>query len=129
MCKCELKKEEEERVRMRRDNIAQDLKRKKIMAQMLEELLASGGDILESDGLVNTLEESSKATIEITASLENAKNIEKKIEDSRKIFKPVANQGARLYFALQDIACLDPMYRYSMSWFQDLFVRPFQERE
>ena len=80
-------------------------------------MLQSGDDILESDSLVDTLETSSKMTIDITATLENAKNIEKKIEDSRKIFKPVANQGARLYFALQDIAVLDPMYRYSMSWF------------
>jgi dynein heavy chain len=100
VCKCELKKEEEERVRMRRDNIVADQEKKKIMNDMLESLLHSGDDILESDDLVEKLELSSKTTIEITARLENAKNIEKKIDDSRKIFKPVANQGARLYFAL-----------------------------
>jgi dynein heavy chain len=114
---------------MRRDNIVADQEKKKIMNEMLESLLHSGDDILESDDLVEKLELSSKTTIEITARLENAKNIEKKIEDSRKIFKPVANQGARLYFALQDISVLDPMYRYSMSWFQNLFVRPFLDRE
>jgi dynein heavy chain, axonemal len=114
---------------MRRDNIVADQEKKKLMNEMLESLLNSGDDILESDDLVEKLELSSKTTIEITARLENAKNIEKKIDDSRKIFKPVANQGARLYFALQDISVLDPMYRYSMNWFQDLFLRPFQERE
>ena len=51
-----------------------------------------------------------------------AKHIEDRIEENRKIFKPVAQHGARLYFAIQDLAMLDPMYVFSMKWFSALFA-------
>lgn len=33
----------------------------------------------------------------------------------------MAVNGARLYFAVQTLAALDPMYQFSMAWFRELF--------
>jgi len=56
-------------------------------------------------------------TEDIGIKLMIAQQVEQRIEDSRRIFKPVASQGVRLYFAVQDLAILDPMYKFSMKWF------------
>lgn len=40
-----------------------------------------------------------------------------------------AKQGARLYFAVQDLKLLDDMYQFSMSWFQKLFNSAFNVEE
>ena len=75
---------------------------------------------------MNTLEESKTITQDINHKLTVAKHIEDRIEENRKIFKPVAQHGARLYFAVQDLAMLDPMYVFSMKWFRDLFLQTFK---
>ena len=60
----------------------------------------SGKNILESDDLVNKLEASKQITNDINHKLLTAKHIEDRIEENRKIFKPVAEHTARLYFAV-----------------------------
>ena len=85
-------------------------------------LRSEGSEILESDDFVNKLEESKTITQDINNKLQVAKHIEDRIEENRKIFKPVAQHGARLYFAIQDLAMLDPMYVFSMKWFSALFA-------
>ena len=92
----------------------------------MDTLRNSGKDILDSDDLVNKLEDSKQLTNDINHKLSVAKHIEDRIEENRKIFKPVASHGARLYFAVQDLPTLDPMYHFSMRWFRELFNQTFQ---
>ena len=40
-----------------------------------------------------------------------------------------AKQGARLYFAVQDLKLLDDMYQFSMNWFRGLFNQTFNFEE
>ena len=35
----------------------------------------------------------------------------------------MAQHSSILYFAVTDLANIDPMYQYSLRWFLDLFVR------
>jgi len=92
-------------------------------------LRTSGHEILESDDFVNQLEESKKVTEDINIKLTTSKHIEERIEENRKTFKPVAQHGARLYFAMQQLSQLDPMYHFSMKWFRDLFLTCFKTDE
>lgn len=82
----------------------------------------SGQEILESDGFVKTLNESKETTNEIEKKLKQAKNTEDKIREFREKFEATAKQGARLYFAVQDLQMLDDMYQFSMNWFRGLFT-------
>lgn len=68
-------------------------------------------------------------TAEINHKLNVARHIEERIEENRKIFKPVAEHGARLYFAVQELPMLDPMYQFSMKWFKDHFNSCFEVKE
>ena len=60
------------------------------MEQILEILRTSGSEILESDHFVNTMEESRKITNDIVNKLQAAKHIEERLEENRKILKPLA---------------------------------------
>ena len=60
------------------------------MDQILEMLRSSGQDILESDDFVNTMEESRKITSDITNKLAATRHIEERIEENRKMLRPVA---------------------------------------
>jgi hypothetical protein len=50
----------------------------------------SGSEILESDGFVNTMEESRKITNDIVSKQTAAKHIEDRLEENRRILKPLA---------------------------------------
>lgn len=60
------------------------------MEQILDILRNSGTEILESDSFVNTMEESRKITNDIISKLAAAKHIEDRLEENRKILKPLA---------------------------------------
>ena len=57
-----------------------------------------------------------------------AEETSKKIEASRMDYRPVAKHSAVLFFSIADLANIDPMYQYSLSWFVNLFVLSIQER-
>ena len=48
---------------------------------------------------------------------------EKQIDETRELYRPVANRAALLFFCISDLALVDPMYQYSLTWFINLFVR------
>lgn len=54
---------------------------------------------------------------------------EAKIDEARAGYKPVAHHSSLLYFAVTDLANIDPMYQYSLRWFVDLFVRAIADTE
>lgn len=122
VCHHESAKEEEEREKLARQNVLFARKKRETVNEILSMLRSEGSEILESDDFVNKLEESKTITQDINNKLQVAKHIEDRIEENRKIFKPVAQHGARLYFAIQDLAMLDPMYVFSMKWFSALFA-------
>ena len=74
--------------------------KKQIVNDILDTLRNSGKNILESDDLVNKLEASKQLTNEINHKLNVARHVEERIEENRKLFNPVAEHGARLYFAV-----------------------------
>jgi dynein heavy chain len=92
-----------------------------LQKEILHKLMNSKDDILEDDALLNSLNESKKITADITRKLKSAKHLQDKIENSRKAFKPVAVHGAKLFFVVQSLKELDPMYDFSMKWFRELF--------
>lgn len=43
------------------------------------------------------------------------------IEETRNRYQVIADRGALLYFVIQDLANIDPMYQYSLTYFINLF--------
>lgn len=46
---------------------------------------------------------------------------EKEIDYARNQYTPVSTHSANLFFCLTELANIDPMYQYSLTWFLHLF--------
>jgi hypothetical protein len=56
-----------------------------------------------------------------------AEATEKEIDDTREQYRPVAVRASLLFFAISELAAVEPMYQYSLGWFLSLFVRAIEE--
>lgn len=90
-------------------------------SNILKLLAESTGDILEDETLINTLSESKKTSSEVAQKLKEAEVTEKDIDDTRVKYTPVAYRSTILYFAVADMAVIDPMYQFSLGWFVKLY--------
>ena len=107
----------------RRDKLvlqmANDAKQLKELEDRTFKLLESSeGNILDNEPLINTLN-NSKLTSGVIKQrvVESVKN-EQEINAAREEYRPVATRSSLLYFVIADLGRLDPMYQYSLSYFQ-----------
>ena len=104
-------------------------KLKEIEDEILRVLSASQGNILEDEEAVNILQSSKILSDEISEKQKISDETEAKIDVARAGYKPVAHHSSILYFAVTDMANIDPMYQYSLRWFIDLFVRAIADSQ
>eukprot|EP01138_Halocafeteria_seosinensis_P006356 gb/GECG01006497.1/.p1 GENE.gb/GECG01006497.1/~~gb/GECG01006497.1/.p1 ORF type:complete len:3153 (+),score=416.35 gb/GECG01006497.1/:1-9459(+) len=90
-------------------------------AKILKLLQESSGNILDDTELIRVLKES-KAVAKVTNErLEESKKTQEMIEQTREEYRSVAIRGAIIYFVVADLARLDPMYQFSLAYFNKLF--------
>ena len=58
-----------------------------------------------------------------------SKETEKLIDTTRNEYRPVAFRAALLFFCVADMANVDPMYQYSLQWYNNLFVSAIRASE
>ena len=51
----------------------------------------------------------------------------KEIEQATQNYKPAGGRNATLFFCVADLAAVDPMYQYSLTWFVSLFIRSIRD--
>lgn len=56
------------------------------------------------------------------------KETEAVIEATRKQYRPLANYSSTLFFSIVNLANVDFMYQYSLSWFMNLFTTSIKLR-
>ena len=91
--------------------------------KILEKLNESTGNILDDEDLVQTLQKSKQAAKLIEKRVAAAAKTEESINKTRASYAHVAFASSNLFFAISDLAALDPMYQYSLAWFNGLFTR------
>ena len=89
--------------------------------RILELLSKSQGLVLDDKELVEKLQESKIKSTEVKKNLVEAEETQKNIDEARLKCKPVATRGSILYFVIADLALIDPMYQFSLSYFNRLF--------
>ncbi|ELV12158.1 Dynein heavy chain 12, axonemal [Tupaia chinensis] len=57
-----------------------------------------------------------------------AEKTELKIAESREGYRPIAKHSSVLFFSIADLANIDPMYQYSLTWFVNLYVNSIHDR-
>ena len=58
-----------------------------------------------------------------------AEETEKKIDDTRMGYTPIAVHSSILFFCIADLANIEPMYQYSLTWYINLFVASIDNSE
>lgn len=85
--------------------------------------------ILDNVELIKTLETSKKNSTIIKKNLEETTAIEETINISRSQYIPVSIRGTVLYFVISDLALIDPMYQFSLTYFKKLFLTAMEKGE
>ena len=92
-------------------------------------VLSEVEDILGDEAAIETLMQAGQLSGEIKKKEEKAAVTEKEIDDARTGYKPVALKTAGLFFTIQDLANIDPMYQYSLPYFIKLFESSISQAE
>lgn len=66
---------------------------------------------------------------EFQAKVTIAEQTEKDIDETRSQYIPVAINTQILFFCVSDMAKIDPMYQYSLEWFNNLFLFGINQAE
>ncbi|XP_047524724.1 dynein axonemal heavy chain 6 [Pieris napi] len=97
--------------------------------KILRLLYASSGNILDDEELIETLNESKETSEIINARLVETEATEVSISAAREKYRTVATRGAVLYFAVAQLAEIDPMYQFSLKYFTQVFNLVIEKSE
>jgi dynein heavy chain len=91
----------------------------KIMLKTLEDdllsrLSSAGANILGDTALVENLETTKRTAAEIEQKVAEAKITSAKIDQARELYRPAAARASLLYFVLNDLNTLNPIYQFSL---------------
>nr|CCA21283.1 inner dynein arm heavy chain 1beta putative [Albugo laibachii Nc14]CCA21656.1 dynein heavy chain 2 putative [Albugo laibachii Nc14] len=89
--------------------------------EILRLLSAAKGSLLDDEVLVNTLNASKITSEEVTSRLHVSQATEEKIDEARMGYKDVAIRSSTVYFVLNDLTRIDPMYQFSLDSYIDRF--------
>eukprot|EP00002_Diphylleia_rotans_P021405 TRINITY_DN4165_c0_g1_i7.p1 TRINITY_DN4165_c0_g1~~TRINITY_DN4165_c0_g1_i7.p1 ORF type:complete len:4191 (+),score=803.60 TRINITY_DN4165_c0_g1_i7:51-12623(+) len=95
--------------------------------RVLQLLNSTSGDFLDDENLIITLQQSEKTSNELKIKLDLAAQNEIEIDTARSIYVPLARKGSVLYFCLYGLGNLDPMYQYSLQFFNNIYYASLKE--
>ncbi|OQR93149.1 dynein heavy chain [Achlya hypogyna] len=95
---------------------------KEIEDKTLHILSASEGNILEDETAINTMNQGKQVADQIKSEQVIAEATELEIDAVRQGYRPVAYSSQVLFFCIDQLANIEPVYQYSLSWFIALFV-------
>ncbi len=84
-------------------------------------MLANAKNILEDEKGIEVLSASKSKSNEIAEKQQIAEKTEKKIDTARSQYQPMSKEAAHLFFGISDLANIDPMYQYSLTYYIELF--------
>ena len=87
-----------------------------IEARILSLLSASEGDVLDDDDLVQTLSQAKVTAQTLSAKVAECEGTQQELNATRNLYVGVAARAAALFFCIGDLAAIDPMYQFSLSW-------------
>jgi len=123
----ELEQQKQELVKMQNDF---SVRLEQLEASLLEALSsADPSTILDNKELIENLDTTKKTTTEIQEKSELAKVTEVEINTQREIYRPVAAEGAMLYFLVIQLNVMEFMYQYSLEAFTTFFFKAINRTE
>nr|CAB3238531.1 dynein beta chain, ciliary-like [Phallusia mammillata] len=99
---------------------------KRLEDNLLSRLSAAEGNFLGDTELVENLEHTKRTSEEIEVKVQEAKRNEVKINEAREHYRPVASRASLLYFILNDLHKINPIYQFSLKAFSVVFLRAIE---
>lgn len=90
------------------------IKLKELEDSLLHRLSSAEGNILSDTALVDNLETTKRTAATIAEQVEEAKKTEAQINTARELYRPAATRAAMLYFILNDLNKINPLYQFSL---------------
>ena len=90
------------------------IKIKELEDSLLARLSAAGGNFLGDYALVENLENTKRTAAEIEVKVAEGKTTEVKINEAREQYRPAAARASLLYFILNDLNKINPIYQFSL---------------
>ncbi|KAL7748727.1 hypothetical protein RI367_005881 [Sorochytrium milnesiophthora] len=97
--------------------------------KILEVLSSSQGNILEDETAIQILASSKVLSKTISEKQAVAEKTEAQIDSVRQGYKPIATHASNLFFCVADLANIEPMYQYSLTWYISLFISSIKQSE
>jgi dynein heavy chain len=102
---------------------------KQLEDSLLARLSAAQGNFLGDYALVENLETTKRTAIEIEEKVREAKITEVKINEARELYRPAAARASLLYFILNDLNVIHPLYVFSLKAFSVVFEQAIDRSE
>ncbi|CAK0878751.1 unnamed protein product [Prorocentrum cordatum] len=96
---------------------------------LLQALSNVEGSILEDVKVIATLEKIKKESAEIAVQVAQTDSVMREIEETCQQYDPPGNSAASLFFLLQSMDVMNPLYRYSLAFFLELFNQSIKTPE
>uniref|UniRef100_G3PRS5 Dynein axonemal heavy chain 11 n=1 Tax=Gasterosteus aculeatus TaxID=69293 RepID=G3PRS5_GASAC len=97
--------------------------------ELLSRLSAAESNFLGDNVLVEKLETTKHTAAEIEMKVVEAKVNEVKINEARELYRPVAVRASLLYFIMNDLNKINPMYQFSLKAFNIVFHKAVEMAE
>ncbi|XP_074975478.1 dynein axonemal heavy chain 9 isoform X4 [Caretta caretta] len=90
---------------------------------LLSRLSSASGNFLGDTALVENLETTKQTAAEIEEKVQESKVTETKINEAREHYRPAAARASLLYFIMNDLNTIHPMYQFSLKAFSVVFQK------
>nr|XP_058139450.1 dynein axonemal heavy chain 9 isoform X3 [Dasypus novemcinctus] len=90
---------------------------------LLSHLSSASGNFLGETALVENLEITKQTAAEVEIKVQEAKVTEVKINEAREHYRPAAARASLLYFIMNDLSKIHPMYQFSLKAFSIVFQK------
>lgn len=96
---------------------------------LLSRLSSAGENILGDTALVENLETTKKTAAEIEVKVAEGKITSLEIDLAREIYRPAAARASLLYFILNELNAINPIYQFSLKAFSVVFQNAISKAE
>uniref|UniRef100_A0A8C3EY43 Dynein axonemal heavy chain 9 n=1 Tax=Corvus moneduloides TaxID=1196302 RepID=A0A8C3EY43_CORMO len=93
---------------------------------LLSRLSSASGNFLGDTALVENLETTKRTAAEIVEKVQEFKATEARINEAREHYRPAACRASLLYFTMNELHAIHPMYQFSLKAFHVVFQKALE---
>ncbi|XP_076016721.1 dynein axonemal heavy chain 11 [Genypterus blacodes] len=102
---------------------------KRLEDELLSRLSAAHGNFLGDISLVEQLENAKTTAAHVQHKVVEARENETKINEARELYRPAAERASLLFFIINDLNKINPMYQFSLKTFNSVFNKAMEHAE